>query len=148
MFAVALAGAVCTAAPPLPAQAAADTTLAGAVATVLADSLLHRLADGPIIWRENTGSIDAAVASALRTHPKFRGPVRDPRRTMWTGISQVAERGDTTWVVVESGRDYGGSGELTFFVDERAYLFTRAGGGWRFVRSKFLRHLDGGSVRG
>jgi hypothetical protein len=136
-----------TAARPLPAQAAADTTLAGAVATVLADSLLDRLTDDPIIWRESSGPIDAPVAHALRTHPKFRGPVRDPRHTMWMGIQHVAEQDDTTWVVVQFGQDFGGSG-LTLYIEDRAYLFTRTGAGWRFVRSQFLRHADGGPVRG
>jgi|GEM_PF-2742202 hypothetical protein len=137
-----------TAARPVRAQAAADTTLAGAVATVLADSLLDRLTDGPIVWRESSGSIDDAVANALRTHPKLRGPVRDPRHMMWIGIQHVAEQGDTTWVVVQFGQDYGGSGFLTLFIEDRAYLFTRTGGRWRFVRSQFLRHADGGPVRG
>jgi hypothetical protein len=148
VIAIATALAASAAARPLPAQAAADTTLAGAVATVLADSLLDRLTHGPIIWRESSGPIDAPVANALRTHPKFRGPVRDPRHTMWIGIHHVAEQGDTTWVVVQFGQDYGGSGFLTLFIEDRAYLFTRAGAGWRFVRSQFLRHADGGPVRG
>jgi len=136
------------AARPLAAQAAADTTLAGAVATVLADSLLGRLTDGPIIWRESSGSIDAAVSEVLRMHPKFRGPVRDPRHTPWIEVRQVAEQGDTTRVVVEFGQQYRDTGFLTFFTEERAYLFLREEKGWRLVRSQFLRHADGGPVRG
>lgn len=115
---------------------------------MLADSLLDRLTDGPILWQESSGSIDAPVANALRLHPKFRGPVRDPRHTMWMGIHHVAEEGDTTWVVVQFGQDYARTGFLTLFIEERAYLFTRADAGWRFVRSRFLRHADGGAVRG
>jgi len=133
---------------PLAAQAATDTTLAGAVATVLADSLLDRLTDGPIVWRESSGSIDAPVSEALRMHPKFRGPVRDPRHALWIGIPQVAEQGDTTWVVVKFGQEASDTGDFTFFIEERAYLFLREDKGWRFVRSQFLRHADGGTVRG
>jgi hypothetical protein len=149
-FSVALAGVLLAlaAARPLRSQAAADTTLAGAVAAVLADSLLDHLTRGPIVWRESSGSIDEPVANALRTHPKFRGPVRDPRHALWIGIRQVAEQGDTTWVVVEFGQQYRDTGFLTLFIEERAYLFLREEKGWRFVRSQFLRHADGGPVRG
>lgn len=136
------------AAPPLRAQAVADTTLAGAVATVLADSLLGRISNEPIIWREGSGPIDLEVATALRTHPRLRGPVRDPRHAVWMGIHHVAKQGDTTWVVVQFGQRYRDTGFLTLFIEDRAYLFTRAAAGWRFVRSQFLRHVDGGPVRG
>lgn len=135
---------------PLRAQAPApsDTTLAGAVAAVLADSLLDRISDGPIVWRESSGPIDLEVANALRTHPRLRGAVRDPRHAVWMGIHHVAERGDTTCVVVQFGQRYRDTGFLTLFIEDRAYLFTRAAAGWRFVRSQFLRHADGGPVRG
>lgn len=111
---------VCTlaAARPLQAQAAGDTTLAGAVATVLADSLLDRLTRGPIVWRESSGPIDPEVFEALRTHPKLRGPVRDPRHALWIGVRQVGEQGDTTWVVVEFDRHYRDIGFLTFFIED------------------------------
>lgn len=149
-FVATLAPVVCAlaAARPLQAQAAADTTLAGAVATVLADSLLDRLSRDPIVWRESSGPIDAEVFEALRAHPKLRGPVRDPRHALWIGVRQVGEQGDTTWVVVEFGQHYRDTGFLTFFVEERAYLFLREEKGWRFVRSQFIRHSDGGPVRG
>jgi len=133
---------------PLHAQAAPDTTLASAVATVLADSLLDRLTSGPLLWQPNTGWIDLAVANALRTHPKFRGPVRDPRHMLWVGIRHVEEHGDTARVIVESGQQYRDTGTFTFYVDSRAYLFIRAKEGWRFVRSRYLEHADGGFVRG
>ena len=149
-LAMASAVAAMAAASPLRAQApaASDTTLAGAVATVLADSLLDRITHDPIIWRGDSGPIDLEVANALRTHPKLRGPVRDPRHAMQVGIQQVAEQGDTTWVLVQFEQQYSDTGDFTFFIEERAYLFTRAATGWRFARSEFVRHADGGPVRG
>jgi len=146
----ALAGALCAlyTAAPLCAQAGADTTLAGAVATVLADSLLDHLTSGPIVWRESSGPLSLEVGNALRTHRKLGGPVRDPRHALWLGVRQVTEQGDTAWVVVEFEQQYADTGSLTFFTEERAYLFARASEGWRFVRSQFIRHADGGPVRG
>jgi hypothetical protein len=55
---VACTFAALAAATPLRAQAPMDTTLARAVASVLADSLLDRVTRGPIVWRENSGPID------------------------------------------------------------------------------------------
>jgi hypothetical protein len=118
------------------------------VARVFADSLLDRLTPGPIAWVEAPNLLNEGVARLLQGHPKFRSPIRDPAHTLWLHIRDAAEQRDTTWVVAEFGEDYGGTGPLTLYVEERAYLFTRDGTGWRFIGWRVIRHEDGGWVRG
>jgi hypothetical protein len=139
------------------AQTGADTTeLAPAVAALLADSLLDRMTnDKPIVWDHSSrapdfGALNAAVAGLLRMHPRLRGPVADRFHTMWIYIRQASASGDSARVEVEFGQDYGGGGELTFWTERRAYFFAREAKktGWRFVRSLFIEHADGGPVRG
>lgn len=146
----ALAGAVVAliVTAPLHAQAPADTTLAGAVSTFFADSLLDRLTSGPIVWVRGGGAFDQAVAGSLRAHPRFHGPVRGFERTFWLWIPAVTGEGDEARVTLEFGQDNGKSEGITFYVERREYVFAREGTGWRFVRSRRISHLDGGSVRG
>jgi hypothetical protein len=151
-LAAVLAAAFCalSATRPLAAQAPDETALlATSVATVLADSLLGMMGrDGPIIWRNPSGGLNLAVARILQSHRRFRGPVSDPWHTPWIGIRRVTSDADTVRVIMELGQDYGGSGPLTFWEEERAYLFARASAGWQFVRSHLIEHADGGGVRG
>jgi Uma2 family endonuclease len=152
LVAVLAAAGFLAAARPLAAQTAADTIeLAQAVAPVLVDSLVGRVSGGkPIIWLDARGALNTAVGGLLGGHPRFRGPLPDPAHTMWMQINRVTASGDTTRVVVEFGRDYADSGELTFWTEQRAYDFAREPkkSGWRFVRSRFIEHADGGWVRG
>ncbi|SOD02333.1 hypothetical protein SAMN05216486_10313 [bacterium JGI 053] len=140
------------AARPLAAQAAADTMeLARAVAPVLVGSLLDRVSSGkPIVWLTSRSALGTAVGGILGGHPRFRGPLPDPVHTMWMEIQRVTASGDTARVVVEFGQVYADSGELTFWVEQRAYFFVREAKktSWRFVRSRFIEHADGGGVRG
>ena len=130
------------------APAAADTTLAGAVATFFADSLLDRLTSGPILWERGGGPLDQAVARALLAHPKFHGPVRGYQRTFWLRIFETAAEGDQARVRLEFGRDNGRSEGITFYIEQWEYAFVRTDAGWRFVRSRFITRMHGGGVRG
>lgn len=133
---------------PLRAQTpAADPELARAVAAALADSMLSRGGGRhPRVWRPSALPLDSAVARALAGHPSFRGLVDG--RTIGMGIVGVTQQGDTARVEVEQEQDYGGDGPLTFWQERRMYVFVRAGAGWRFAGTEFIRHADGGPVRG
>lgn len=144
-----VAAAACILAGTRPLHAQTDTTLVGAVSTVLADSLLGgRISTRPIIWIEAKTPFELAIARSLADHPRLRGPVRDPAHLMWVRIARVEREADTTSVVVEFGQDSGGSGMFTFWREQWAFLFTPAPSGWQFVRKRFLLHGDGGPVRG
>jgi hypothetical protein len=133
---------------PLPAQTpAADPELARAVAGVLADSMLSRGGGrSPVVWRPSALPLDSAVARALAGHPSFRGLVDG--RTLRMRIVGATQQGDTARVEVERGSDLEGDEFPSFWQERTMYVFVRAGTGWRFARTEFMGHADGGPVRG
>lgn len=146
----ALAIAICALAMarPLPAQTpAADPELAREVAAVLADSMLSRGGGRhPRVWLPSALPLSSAVARVLAGHPSFRGPVNG--RTIGMGIVGATQQGDTARVEIQQEQDLGGDEFPTFWQERTMYVFVRAGTGWRFVRTEFIRHADGGPVRG
>lgn len=139
-------------APPLRAQTVADTPeLARAVASVIADSVLARGRMEPVVWRHSHLPLDSAVARLLADDPHFRAPAADSAHTMWMAIREVAHEADAAVVTFEIGQDGKSKGETelpTSWTEMRGYVFERAGTGWRFVQTDFVRNLDAGPVRG
>jgi hypothetical protein len=144
-----LSGAILAMAGARPLRAQTDTTLVRALSAVLADSLLGgRISTKPIIWIEAKTPFELATARSVANHPRLRGPVRDPDHLVWVRLARVEREADTTSVVVEFGQTYADSGTFTFWREQWAFLFIPAPSGWQFVRKQFLRHGDGGPVRG
>jgi hypothetical protein len=133
---------------PLTAQAAGDTTgLAQAAALAITDSALVRLGE-TVLWEHSGTPLDSAVARIVTRTSRVGAPVADSTFAVWIGLGRELVGTDTATLIVETHQQYARTGTFTFWTEQNAYDFQRVARGWRFVRKRFLRHGDGGPVRG
>ncbi|HET7233798.1 MAG TPA: hypothetical protein VFJ16_27555 [Longimicrobium sp.] len=64
------------------------------------------------------------------------------------GIPRATVTADSAHVMVGYRQQITRTGDLNFYIEENQYLFARDAAGWRYVRRVFVRHGDGGCVRG
>ena len=140
-----------SAARPTGAQEAPDIAgLARAVGTVLVDSVVPRLGDRQpniVLWPAT--AFDSAVAAVLLQAPGMRPPTdRYPPAYERIGTRGFEMEGDTAVVRVEAVSHADSRGEITTYIETRAYRFVRDAQGWRYLRREFVSGADAGGVRG
>jgi hypothetical protein len=139
----------CAAARPLAAQAADGTGLERAVATVLADSLFKgERGEEPRVWVHSGIPLDSAVARIISRDARLNFRERGSELSLYIGIPRASVTADSAHVLVSYRQRVSLTGDLDSYMEENEYVFARDAARWRYVRRVFVRHADGGRVRG